>query len=315
MKYKHVWGGLICGVLLFFMVVYPRLSIPVPLLTFFLYGAIAVILLTSYTWRKFWIAVFCSFVGIVISAIIYEATGLRSINSAYLQHLHTSIPGFAHLLIARGFALAASYMIGIIIAGTRTTKHVRGVKTLWGASFMLQHGIIIFGAPGAGTSTIGRALAQKLGYKHFETDDFSTVADTPIPFTVSRPLKERVALLKTAITEHGSFVISGSMWDWGEPFLPLFKLAVFVTTPTDIRIARLEARELERYGSRISESGYMYENHRRFIEWAKTYDTTNPDRSRELHEQWITTLPCPVVRMDGTLPVEDIVAQVISNWG
>ena len=211
----------------------------------------------------------------------------------------------------------------------------------------MAQGIIIFGASGSGTSTIGRALAQELGFSHFETDNFSTV-DTKaksvrngpdgaeianasrrfsatggtdfelfcydIPFTVSRPLDERIKLLQSAIVGCNGFVISGSMWDWSEPFVPLFDLAVFVTAPTDVRVARLEERERERYGARVCEGGDMYNNSRKFIEFAKTYDTDNPDRSLRLHEEWIATLPCPVLRVDGTATVSENIARIVEQY-
>jgi len=174
----------------------------------------------------------------------------------------------------------------------------------------MPRGIIIFGASGCGTSTIGRGLAHKLGYMHFETDDFSHV-DTHIPHTKSRPLSERINLLQKAMANCDNFVISGSMWDWCEPFIPYFELAVFVTTPTDIRINRLEQRELMRYGKRICEGGDLYDNHRKFIEWSKTYDTNNPDRSLQLHEEWITSLPCSVLRIDGTATIDESIAKIL----
>jgi len=42
---------------------------------------------------------------------------------------------------------------------------------------------------------------------------------------------------------------------WGDVFIPKFDLVVFVDTPTDIRIERLQKREYERFGSRIREGG------------------------------------------------------------
>ena len=178
----------------------------------------------------------------------------------------------------------------------------------------MAKGIIVFGAPGAGTSTIGQELARRLGFTHLETDDFSTVK-TEIPFTISRPLSERISLLKSAIANIcDGFVLSGSMWDWSSPFIPHFKLAVFVTAPTDIRIARLEKREYERYGERIRENGDMYANHCKFIEWAKTYDTNNPDRSLKIHEEWIATLPCPVLRINGADTVEKNVSGIVDYY-
>lgn len=86
---------------------------------------------------------------------------------------------------------------------------------------------------------------------------------------------------------------------------------MFIDTPTDIRIERLKKREYERFGKRILENGDMYEEHTKFIEWAKTYDTAgNNQRSRALHEEWIPKLSCPVLRLDGTKPLTDMMYEV-----
>jgi len=176
-----------------------------------------------------------------------------------------------------------------------------------------NRGIIIFGAPGAGTSTVGRALAKELGYNHIETDDISGKMIYEPPFRISYTTNERISRLNTALDKCSNFVISGSMWDWGDSFIHLFDLAVFITTPTNVRIERLEQREKERHGERICDGGDIHDRHKRFVEWAKTYDTDNPDRSLKLHEQWIDTLHCPVLRINGTLSVANIVAQIIEQ--
>ena len=177
-----------------------------------------------------------------------------------------------------------------------------------------DRGIIVFGAPGAGTSTVGLALAKELGYNHIETDDISgEMIDEP-PFRISYTLDERISRLNTAIEKCNNFVVSGSMWDWGDSFIPLFDLAVFITTPIDLRIERLEQREKERHGERICDGGDMYDRHKWFVAWAKTYDTDNPDRSLKLHENWIDTLTCPVLRVNGTLLVTDIVVQILKQF-
>ena len=178
----------------------------------------------------------------------------------------------------------------------------------------MSRGIIIFGAPGSGTSTVGRALAKHLGFTHFETDDFSGIRIDSPPFRISRTLEERTALLHTELSKCSNFVISGSMWDWGTSFIPLFDLAVFITTPTDVRIERLEKREHEKHGNRIGINGDMYDSHRQFIEWAKTYDTDNPDRSLKLHEQWIETLTCPVLRISGATPISENVMRISERY-
>jgi hypothetical protein len=45
--------------------------------------------------------------------------------------------------------------------------------------------------------------------------------------------------------------------------------------------------------------------HVEFIEWAGRYDSGGPEmRSRAMHEAWLATLPCPVVRLEGDLSVD-----------
>ena len=49
----------------------------------------------------------------------------------------------------------------------------------------------------------------------------------------------------------------------------------------------------------------MYENHKEFIEWAASYDEGDIDiRSKAKHDEWQKLLLCPVVLVDGSLPVE-----------
>ena len=74
-----------------------------------------------------------------------------------------------------------------------------------------------------------------------------------------------------------------------------------MTTPTQIRIERLKKREYANFGDRINEGGDIHRNHIEFIEWAASYDTGGLDmRSLALHEEWITTCPCPIIRVNGT---------------
>ena len=178
----------------------------------------------------------------------------------------------------------------------------------------MKHKIIhVVGASGAGTSTIGQALECKYGYKWLDTDGYFWQKTDP-PFIKSLPHEERVKLMSAAVQEHPKCVISGSLCGWGDVFIPQFDLVVFVDTPTDIRIERLEKREAERFGERIRAGGDMYENHLDFIEWAKSYDTYDPPkRCRGLHEEWFKSLPCQLLRLDGTKPVDELLELIITT--
>lgn len=173
----------------------------------------------------------------------------------------------------------------------------------------MASGILIFGSSGSGTTTLGRAVAERLGFAHVDLDDYLWQWDTDIPFTVTRPRAERTRLLLEALSDVDHFVMSGSMDSYNAPFVPMFDLAVLHTAPVGIRLARLQAREAARLGARILPGGDMAEQHRAFLETASRYDgDASPSHSH--HEQWAATLPCPVLHTDGTRPVEENAALV-----
>jgi len=52
----------------------------------------------------------------------------------------------------------------------------------------------------------------------------------------------------------------------------------------------------------------------KFIDWTKSYDTAGLDmRSRALHEKWLDGCSCPVIRVDGTKQVEELVEQIMER--
>jgi adenylate kinase family enzyme len=100
------------------------------------------------------------------------------------------------------------------------------------------HRIHILGASGSGTTTLGRALAERLQCPHFDTDDYFWVPTDP-PYTQQRERTERAQLLMDDVTTHNSWVVSGSLCGWGDVAIPLFELVVFLWVPQDVRMARL----------------------------------------------------------------------------
>lgn len=176
--------------------------------------------------------------------------------------------------------------------------------------------IHLFGASGSGTTTLGRALAEKLGYAHLDTDDYFWLPTDPA-FTQNRPIPERLAMMNADIdaAERGA-VISGSLTGWGDVLIPRFTLAVRVVTDTITRLERLRQREYARFGERIREGGDMHAEHEAFIAWAAQYDTGDVTmRSKACHDAWQETLPCPVVTVDGAAPLADNLALVLAALG
>ena len=164
--------------------------------------------------------------------------------------------------------------------------------------------IHVVGASGSGTTTLGRALAARLAAAHLDTDDFFWLPTDP-PFQTKRPRDARLTLLRSALAESRSWVLSGSLCGWGDSLIPEFQLVVFLAVPTSARLDRLRARELKRYGHEaLAPGGKLHESHVAFLAWAARYDDGDPvERSRALHDAWLAALRCPIVRLEGDRPL------------
>ena len=173
--------------------------------------------------------------------------------------------------------------------------------------------IHILGASGSGTTTLGRALARELTCPHFDADDFFWIPTDP-PYQHVRGRAERQQLLGTALAKPPSWVLSGSLCGWGDPFIPMFDLVVFLWIPHETRMGRLHEREIARYGQEaIEPGGNRHEAYKKFIAWAAAYDDGDVTmRSRRLHEDWLLRLSCPVIRIEGELPTKEQVGAVCS---
>ena len=167
----------------------------------------------------------------------------------------------------------------------------------------------VVGASSSGTTTLGAALARRLGGAHLDTDNYFWAPTDP-PFTTRRPPEDRVALMEADLAGQDAWVISGSLMGWGDVFVPRFDLVVFLYVPPQARIARLMAREVERYGQEVLPGGRMHEAHLAFVEWARGYDRPGFEgRSLERHRAWLAGLTCPVLEIAGTPTVEESLAR------
>ncbi|MBY2984815.1 AAA family ATPase [Rhizobium leguminosarum] len=171
--------------------------------------------------------------------------------------------------------------------------------------------IHVMGASGSGTTSLGLALAEKLDIAHLDTDDFFWLPTDP-PFATPRDADQRIGLLLDEVARHEGWILSGSALKWGRPVEPLYDLIVFVRIDPELRMARILARETARYGSRIRPGGDMAVKSGEFLEWAASYDTAGPERrSLAAHEQWLDTQTAPVLRLDSSRDIDDLVAEAL----
>src|SRR5262249_27517771 len=130
----------------------------------------------------------------------------------------------------------------------RSTSPATACATSWIPEITSAVRVHILGASGSGTTTLGAALAARLGHAHLDTDDFFWLPTEP-KFLEIRPREERIALLERALDQAHRWVLSGSLCGWGDVFIPRFELVVFMYIEPHVRMARLARREAGRYGA------------------------------------------------------------------
>ena len=171
--------------------------------------------------------------------------------------------------------------------------------------------IHVTGASGAGVTTLGRALADALALPHHDTDDYLWVPTTP-PYRELRKATDRLRLMGEMFLPRADWVLSGGLDGWGNALVANFDLVVFLTTPHDIRMQRLRAREATHFGPDVvAPGGWRHDETESFLDWASHYeDGSREGRSLARHQEWLATLPCPVLRLDGTRSIADLVMEV-----
>jgi len=177
----------------------------------------------------------------------------------------------------------------------------------------MSRGIIIFGSSGSGKTTLGKMVAEKLGLPYFDLDDYIWRRDADKPFTVMYTREEKINRLMSDISRSKFFVMAGSMDSFNTPFVPLFDLAVHITASVEVRLARINKREFERFGKRILEGGDLYENHQRFLNVSARYDSDGSP-SMKTHEQWANSLPCKVIRINGEDSLSNSTERIINVY-
>jgi adenylate kinase family enzyme len=177
---------------------------------------------------------------------------------------------------------------------------------------MKSRRIHLTGASGSGVTTLGRALAGALALPHHDTDDYFWLPTTP-PYQTPRAIPDRLRLMREVFLPRAGWVLSGSVTGWGNELIPSFDLVIYVQTPRELRLQRLRARETTRFGADATAAGrWRHQETEEFIEWASHYeDGTREGRNFAKHQSWLAGLPCPVLRLDGSRPVEDNVAETL----
>lgn len=160
-------------------------------------------------------------------------------------------------------------------------------------------GILVCGLNGVGKTTLGKALAEKLGYHFIDMEDLSFAeTDGSDPYACPRPREEVKGLLMQEVKACENFVLVAVKGNYGQELLPFIQLVVVIEVPKEVRLQRVKSRSFQKFGSRMLPGGDLYQKEQDFFEMAAS-------RPETYTEEWVRTLNCPVIRVDGAKTIRE----------
>lgn len=155
-------------------------------------------------------------------------------------------------------------------------------------------GVIICGLNGSGKSTLGKELARLLNYKLIDVEDYYFVSNNlNYKYDDCRSKKEVRDLILKDISENENFVMTSVIGNYGDEIISKYTCAVMINIPLEISLQRVKKRSYEQFGNRILLGGDLYEKEKHFLDMVAL-------KSNEDIEKWVSTLDCPVIKVDGT---------------
>jgi len=168
-------------------------------------------------------------------------------------------------------------------------------------------GIIVCGLNGSGKSTLGKILAERLHFHFIDNEDlYFPKTDPKYIYASPRSREEVEKLLWNEIRAYEHFVFTSVKGDYGETISSFFQYAILINVPRDIRLQRVRNRSFQKFGKRMLFGGDLYEKEEKFFDFVKS-------RPENIVEEWVQSLKCPVLRIDGLKSIEENVGFVIKQ--
>ena len=168
-------------------------------------------------------------------------------------------------------------------------------------------GILVCGCNGCGKSTLGRMLAERLGVRFLDIEDyFFPKKDLDYPYRGSRSRQEAVALLTADTAGEEPFVLAAVKGDLGPEMEARFACIVLLTAPEDVRAKRVRERSFGRFGERMLPGGDLYQAEEGFFRTAAALSPGDVTR-------WANTLSCPIIGIDSNRPAGEILEEIIER--
>ena len=168
---------------------------------------------------------------------------------------------------------------------------------------MIQ-GIAIVGGNGAGKSILGKSLAEALNYKFMDAEDYYF---EDLSYSVSRSSEEVKVLMLNDIKKYKNFIVASVNGDYGEHINKYYKCIFYIQAPLDIRLERVKKRSFKKFGKRIQKGGDLFEQEENFFDFVAT-------RTMEKTDKWVRCCNCPIIYINGLLPVSENVKKMVLEY-
>jgi len=159
-------------------------------------------------------------------------------------------------------------------------------------------GIIVCGLNGTGKSTLGKTLAEKLHFYFIDIEDlYFPKTDPNYIYASPRNRKDVEKFLLHEIKIHKNFILASVKGDYGEGIYSFIQYAVLLEVPKNIRLQRVKKRSYQKFGNRMLSGGDLHEQEENFFRFVES-------RDENIVEEWVKSLKCPVIRIDGTKSID-----------
>ena len=168
-------------------------------------------------------------------------------------------------------------------------------------------GIQICGLNGCGKSTLGKALAERIGFYFIDNENlYFTRTSTNEPYMNPKSRQEVERLLMEEVSKHPDFVFAAVKGDYGKEIISMYDYVVMIDVPQNVRLQRVRNRSFKKFGSRMLIGGDLYSQEEAFFQLVEA-------RQDDYVERWLQAVKCPIIRVDGTKPTEENVEHIIQT--
>lgn len=166
-------------------------------------------------------------------------------------------------------------------------------------------GIQICGLNGCGKSTLGRALAERIDFHFIDNENlYFSRLNTDEPYMNPKSRQDVERLLLEEVRKHPNFVFAAVKGDYGKEIIPLYDYVVVIDVPKSVRSQRVRNRSFQKFGNRMLIGGDLHNQEEAFFQMVES-------RQDDYVETWLQTIKCPIIRIDGTKPIEENVEHII----